>query len=178
MCEQFEKLGLFYLGRSRPSRRLARRPMCRSVSMNHSGDARRDYRHDRERQDWPGYRAARGSRHGRHPGIAIDPKGDLGNLLLTFPELSAAAFQPWVMAEDARGKGVSESDLAAAEAARWTSGLADWGQSGERIARLRAATDFAIYTPGSTAAVPLSILKSFAPRRRLCSTMRNCSENV
>ncbi len=94
------------------------------------------------------------------PVIAVDPKGDLGNLLLTFPELAPEDFRPWVNEDDARRKGVSVDQFAADEAAKWTRGLAEWGQDGARIGRLRAASDFAIYTPGSSAGLPLSILRS------------------
>jgi len=96
------------------------------------------------------------------PAILIDPKGDLANLLLTFPTLTGEAFLPWVNAEDAGRKGLSVPDYAAQQAGAWQKGLGDWGQSGERIQRLRDAADFAIYTPGSSAGVPVSILKSFA----------------
>mgnify|MGYP000010221471 CR=1 FL=1 len=96
------------------------------------------------------------------PVIAIDPKGDLGNLLLTFPGLSAAEFTPWVNPDDARRAGQTVDAFGEAEAARWTTGLADWGQDGARIARLRSAADFALYTPGSASGRPLSIVKSFA----------------
>ena len=99
------------------------------------------------------------------PAIVIDPKGDLGNLLLTFPQLRAEDFLEWVNPDEARRKGVSVEEFAAQQAALWSKGLAEWGQDGERIARLRAAADFAIYTPGSEAGLPLSILKSLeAPR--------------
>ena len=94
------------------------------------------------------------------PVIAVDPKGDLGNLLLTFPELAPQDFRPWVNEDDARRKGVSVDQFAADEAAKWTRGLAEWGQDGARIGRLRAASDFAIYTPGSSAGLPVSILRS------------------
>src|SRR5262245_33540925 len=86
------------------------------------------------------------------PAIMVDPKGDLGNLLLTFPGLTAAEFQPWVNEEDARKAGVSVADFAAREAETWKKGLADWGQDGDRIRRLRDAAEFAIYTPGRTRA--------------------------
>jgi hypothetical protein len=95
------------------------------------------------------------------PALVVDPKGDLANLLLTFPALSEAEFRPWVDPADARRTGVAESELAARSAQRWRNGLAEWGQGPERIARLRAAADFALYTPGSTAGAPLSILSSF-----------------
>ena len=96
------------------------------------------------------------------PVIAIDPKGDLGNLLLTFPELSAAEFRPWVDEDEARRAGQTADAFAAAEAERWRAGLAEWGQDGARIERLRNAAEFTIYTPGSRAGVPVSILSSFA----------------
>ncbi|MGH7381545.1 MAG: ATP-binding protein [Candidatus Methylomirabilales bacterium] len=96
------------------------------------------------------------------PALIIDPKGDLPNLLLTFPELRAENFAPWVNEDDARKKGLAVSAYAEQQAALWKKGLGEWGQSGERIRRLRDAADFAVYTPGSSAGLPVSILKSFA----------------
>jgi len=96
------------------------------------------------------------------PAIVIDPKGDLADLMLTFPELRGADFLPWINEEEARRKGVEPAAYAEAQAALWKKGLAEWGQDGERIKRLREAAEFAIYTPGSSAGIPLSILKSFA----------------
>lgn len=95
------------------------------------------------------------------PAIAIDPKGDLGNLLLTFPDLSPASFRPWVDPAEAARRGVTPDAFAEAQAEAWRTGLGRWGQDAARIARLRQAVDLAIYTPGSTAGLPLSILKSF-----------------
>lgn len=94
------------------------------------------------------------------PLIAIDPKGDIGNALLTFPNLSAEEFKPWVNADDARRKGVSVDDFATQQAQMWTKGLADWGQGAARIQKLRQTVDMAIYTPGSNAGLPVSILSS------------------
>jgi hypothetical protein len=96
------------------------------------------------------------------PVLMIDPKGDLPNLLLTFPELRPEDFAPWVDAEAARREGLAVDEYAARQAARWRTGLAEWGQDGERIRRLRAAADVAVYTPGSTAGLPVSILRSFS----------------
>ena len=96
------------------------------------------------------------------PAILIDPKGDLCNLLLTFPQLRGSDFLPWINLDDARQKGLAPQDYADQQAAMWKKGLESWGQSGERIQRLRDAADFVIYTPGSSAGVPVSILKSFA----------------
>lgn len=94
------------------------------------------------------------------PLIAIDPKGDLGNALLTFPNLSEAEFKPWVNADDARRQGISVDDFAQQQSGLWKKGLADWGQSPDRIRKLRETVDMAIYTPGSNAGLPVSILSS------------------
>jgi hypothetical protein len=96
------------------------------------------------------------------PALVIDPKGDLTNLLLTFPQLRGEDFAPWVNEDDARKKGLSTADYATEQAELWTKGLASWQQDGARIQRLREAAEFAIYTPGSNAGLPVSILKSFA----------------
>ena len=96
------------------------------------------------------------------PSLVIDPKGDLGNLLLTFPNLSASDFRPWIDEEDARRNGKSADQWAAAQADLWKKGLASWDQDGDRIKRLKDAADFAIYTPGSQSGLPLSIVRSFA----------------
>ena len=96
------------------------------------------------------------------PALIIDPKGDLGNLLLTFPQLSAAEFRPWINEDDARRKGMNPDAFAAAEAAKWAAGLAEWHQDAARIARLRNAADVVVYTPGSDAGIPVSVLRSFS----------------
>ncbi len=94
------------------------------------------------------------------PALIIDPKGDMGNLLLAFPDLAPASFEPWVSESDAERKGQSVAELAASTAELWQSGLAGWGLGPERIGALRDAADFTIYTPGSTAGVPLNIVGS------------------
>jgi prefoldin subunit 5 len=96
------------------------------------------------------------------PALVIDPKGDIGNLLLQFPDLRAEDFRPWINVDDAAREGMSPDAFAAAQAQAWKSGLEKWGQSGERIRRLQASAEFAIYTPGSNAGIPISLLKSFA----------------
>jgi Helicase HerA, central domain len=96
------------------------------------------------------------------PSIVIDPKGDLSNLLLTFPQLSGNDFLPWINEEDAKKKNLANSEYADQQAQLWKTGLNDWGQGGDRIQRLRDAADFVIYTPGSSAGISVSILKSFA----------------
>jgi hypothetical protein len=106
------------------------------------------------------------------PAIAIDPKGDIANLLLTFPELRSEDFRPWVDEGEAARKGKSVDEFAAATAETWRKGLGEWGQDGARIQRLRDAAEVAIYTPGSEAGRPLSVLRSFAapPAETLADT--------
>lgn len=104
------------------------------------------------------------------PAIAIDPKGDLGNLLLLFPDLSPSDFRPWIDEAEALRKGLSPDAFAAKTAETWRRGLSQWGQDPERIARLREKADMAIYTPGSRAGLPLTLLRSFgAPPQEIVS---------
>ena len=96
------------------------------------------------------------------PSIIIDPKGDLTNLLLTFPQLRGEDLAPWVQPEDAVKNNQTIGEYAQAQAQMWEKGLADWGQSKERIARLRSQVEMTIYTPGSTAGRQVSILRTLA----------------
>jgi hypothetical protein len=95
------------------------------------------------------------------PVIAIDPKGDLGNLLLTFPGLSPQEFRPWVDPAEAERRGLTIDETAAAIAETWRSGLSGAGITPDRVAALKAAADFVIFTPGSAAGIPVSVLQSF-----------------
>ncbi|MEL6892320.1 MAG: helicase HerA-like domain-containing protein, partial [Actinomycetota bacterium] len=94
------------------------------------------------------------------PVIAIDPKGDLTNLCLTFPDLAAADFRPWIDEAQAKAADKTPDQFAADQAALWTKGLGGWGLSGPDIGALRNGTDFTIYTPGSEAGVALNIVGS------------------
>ena len=96
------------------------------------------------------------------PAIIIDPKGDMANLLLTFPELKGRDFLPWVNPNDAKKQELTPEAFADKEASKWKAGIESWGQDGARIARLREAADYFVYTPGSTAGLPVSILQSFS----------------
>src|SRR3954469_26018833 len=151
--KDFEKLGVFYLGReSDPagkttgepvlydSRHLVTHALC--VGMTGSGKTGLCISVIEEA-------AIDGV-----PSILIDPKGDLANLLLTFPALRPEDFAPWVGEDEARRAGKTVADVAADQASKWSRGLAEWGEDGARIARLKASADFTVYTPGSTAGVP------------------------
>jgi Helicase HerA, central domain len=94
------------------------------------------------------------------PVLAIDPKGDLGNLLLLFDDLGPASFEPWIDPEAARRDGKDVKAAAAEAATAWTKGLAEWGLGASDIAALKRCHDAAIYTPGSRAGLALNILQS------------------
>ena len=97
------------------------------------------------------------------PVIAIDPKGDLGNLLLTFPALRASDFRPWIDESDATRHGRTPDEHAQWTADLWRDGLRQWGQGPQRIKSFANSVDRAIYTPGSRKGRPISVLQSFAP---------------
>ncbi len=159
--QDFEKLGLFYLGKTYDlkhrkvtselllyeSKHLTTHAVC--VGMTGSG------------KTGLGIGLLEEAAIDGIPVIAIDPKGDLGNLLLSFPELRPEDFLPWVDTDEAERRGLTVEQFAARTAEEWKEGLAEWGEDGARIARLRNAVDLAIYTPGSTAGLPLTVLRSF-----------------
>ncbi|MGH7658645.1 MAG: ATP-binding protein, partial [Gemmatimonadales bacterium] len=97
----------------------------------------------------------------RIPVLAIDPKGDLGNMLLTFPDLAPADFRPWIDEGEAARKGMTPEVYAESTATLWREGLSNWGQDGDRIRRFMDSADRVIYTPGSSSGVPLSVLSGF-----------------
>jgi len=94
------------------------------------------------------------------PAIVIDPKGDMTNLLLTFPDLLPSQFQPWVNVDDARRKGQTVEEYSETIAQTWANGLKEWGQGPERIRKLKESAEFVIYTPGSDAGIPVSVMQS------------------
>jgi hypothetical protein len=158
--ENFEKLGVFYLGRQKESKSAKAGPLLlydskdlltHAVCVGMTGSGKTGLCIGLlEEAALDGI-----------PTVVIDPKGDLANLLLTFPELKAEDFLPWINEDDARKKSLTPAQYAGQQAELWRKGLADWGQDGERIRRLRESADFVIYTPGSSAGVPVSILRSF-----------------
>lgn len=94
------------------------------------------------------------------PTLVIDPKGDLANVLLSFPELAPGDFLPWLEPDAAKREGITLEALADRTAKKWSDGLAASGQSGARIRRLHAAADMAVFTPGSRSGRPLAMLGS------------------
>ncbi len=110
------------------------------------------------------------------PAICIDPKGDLGNLMLAFPNLAASDFQEWIEPAEATRQGKPIEEIATETANRWRKGLNDWHQEADRIQRYRDSVDITIFTPGSNIGVPMTVLKSFdappAAVREDAETMR------
>ncbi len=104
------------------------------------------------------------------PALLIDPKGDLTNLCLTFPALQPGEFRPWINEGDAAKAGISPDEFAARQAELWSKGLADWGYGAEAVARLRAAAELTIYTPGSTAGVAMNLVGSLQPPEDMSDT--------
>src|SRR5690349_18364136 len=99
------------------------------------------------------------------PAIIIDPKGDITNLLLTFPDFRPEDFEPWVNVDDARRAGLDVKSFAADIAHKWQDGLASWGIVPDRLRWLKGIAKYSIYTPGSDAGLPISILASLAAPR-------------
>jgi hypothetical protein len=94
------------------------------------------------------------------PALLIDPKGDITNLLLHFPDLAPQDFQPWIDADQARREEKSVEQVATEISEIWSKGLAQWDIDPQRIAKVREAVDYAVYTPGSDSGIPVSILAS------------------
>jgi Helicase HerA, central domain len=95
------------------------------------------------------------------PAIVIDPKGDMANLALRFPDLKPEDFLPWIDPGEPLRRGSTPEDVARETASQWEQGIARWGQTKDRIRALVEAVEVAIYTPGSTAGRPLAALRGF-----------------
>lgn len=160
--QDFEKLGLFYLGKEidpstgKPgndlllyeSKNFTTHAVC--VGMTGSG------------KTGLGITILEEGGLDKIPAIIIDPKGDLSNIFLTFPNLSPEEFKPWVDVAEAERKGMNAEEYSKHIAKIWKDGLAAWGESEERIKNFRNSVDLAIYTPANNAGIPISIISSFA----------------
>ena len=162
MAADYEKLGAFYLGKEYDLAAGARQPglvlydskdlVTHAVCVGMTGSGKTGL----------GIGLIEEAAIDGVPVLAIDPKGDLANLLLTFPDLAPADFAPWVDPADATRHNLTADAFAVQQADLWKKGLAEWDEDGARIRRLRAAADFRVYTPGSRAGVPLALLNSLS----------------
>lgn len=165
----FEKLGIFYLGKIiqanakddyllLESKNLTTHAVC--LGMTGSG------------KTGLGITIIEEAAIDKIPSIVIDPKGDLSNLMLTFPDLSPEEFLPWIDQAEAERKGVTTEAYAKETATKWKNGLSEWGEGPDRIKNLRNSVDMTIYTPASNAGIPLSVLSSFEapPKDQLLDT--------
>ncbi len=177
--QDFEQLGYFYLGRQVlpegspgadtpllfPSAKLNTHALC--VGMTGSG------------KTGLGLGLLEEAAIDGIPALVIDPKGDMANLCLTFPQLSPEDFLPWVDGEEARLKGLTPEAYAQRLSAQWQEGIKAWGQSPDRIRLLRENADLTVYTPGSAAAEPLSMLDSLdAPPASLAQDFNSLNSLV
>ncbi len=163
MQTHYEKLGAFYLGRTYDLASAERRPdpilydskdlTTHAVIIGMTGSGKTGL----------GIGLLEEALIDRIPVIAIDPKGDLPNLLLQFPDLAPRDFEPWISPQDAAAQAMTVPQFAARQADAWCRGLAEWGQSPDRIARLKAAATCTVFTPGSRTGCPINVLRSFAP---------------
>ena len=161
MVPDYEKMGLLYLGRRQDPGTLAESPLlfknndltthAAIIGMTGSG------------KTGLGIGLIEEVAMDGVPCLVIDPKGDMGNLMLTFPDLSPASFAPWIDENEAARKGMDLPSYAAEVARTWKEGLASWGQDGGRIAALRRKAAFTLYTPGSRIGTPIALIGDFAP---------------
>ncbi|MEM8711747.1 MAG: ATP-binding protein, partial [Planctomycetota bacterium] len=175
----FEKLGAFYLGREvdpesgethpGPLLYVAKDLTTHAVIVGMSGSGKTGLGVGRR-----GEAASDGV-----PPIIVDPKGDMGNLALNFPQLRPEDFEPWIDEGAAQRAGKTVQEHAKGTAELWSGGLAKWGQNKARVKRLRQAAQVKIWTPGSSAGNPLTMLKSFdAPAQSVIDDAESLGDRV
>ena len=171
----YEKLGVFYLGREYDLEKKtsaddlvlydSKDLVTHAVVVGMTGSGKTGLCIDADRR----------GRHRRRPGDRHRPEGRPGEPAAHVSRPAARGLPPWVNEDDAARKGVTPDEYAAQQAERWKNGLADWGEDGARIQRLRDAADFAIYTPGSRRRPAGLGARARSPRRRRPSaTMPSC----
>jgi hypothetical protein len=154
---EYERLGIFYLGQSLTSAELllydSKDLLTHAVCLGMTGSGKTGLCLSLIEE----------AAIDRIPVIAIDPKGDISNLLLTFPDLNREEFLPWINEDEARRQGLSSEQFADNQAKLWRTGLQETFQSASRIKLLADSAEFLIYTPGSAAGLPVSVLSSLDP---------------
>lgn len=152
--EDIEKLGLFYLGTEPESKELvfidSKDLTTHAVILGMTGSGKTGL----------GITLLEEAAIDGVPALIIDPKGDMGNLCLSFPNMSGKDIAPWIDPIEAEKSGLSLSEYADKIASDWKKGIENSHQTVERIERFKSAADCVIYTPASRAGRPLSLLSS------------------
>ncbi len=97
------------------------------------------------------------------PCLILDPKGDMGNLLLNFPKFRGEDFAPWIDHAEAERAGLTPAQLAEKIAGRWKGGLEGAGIDADRMQQVVPGADIRILTPGSTAGLPVDLVGNLSP---------------
>jgi hypothetical protein len=98
------------------------------------------------------------------PVLAIDIKGDLPNLLLSFGSFDPAEMTPWVEPEPGDEDGIADPPIVADAIAQRRRGLIDAGIDEPELAMFAAKTHVRVVTPGSDAGEPLHLLSALERR--------------
>jgi hypothetical protein len=104
------------------------------------------------------------------PVVMVDVKGDLPNLLLTFPSLAPAEFAPWIDEAAAARAQTTPDGAAVAIAEQWRTWLASFGLGAADVAALGAAVAPRLLTPGTQAGEPLHVLSALEHASPLWAT--------
>jgi len=94
------------------------------------------------------------------PLLVIDLKGDMVNLLLSFPGLSGPEFEPWLPVDAVEGG--DRAAVAVEQAERWRKGLEGSGLGEQDLRAVRSGLRWRLLTPGAGAAAPLDILPALS----------------
>ena len=160
MKDLYEKMGLFYLGKDNydalilyKSKHLTTHAMM--IGMTGSG------------KTGLGIGLIEEAAIDNIPSIVIDPKGDMGNLCLAFPDFDSKEYEPWIDNSDVLSKETTKEALAQEKAQMWKDGLESSHQGAHRVKKF-ADVEKTIYTPGSSAGIGVNILGSFeAPSKEV-----------
>jgi hypothetical protein len=108
----------------------------------------------------------------RVPVLVIDIKGDLPNLLLSFPTFSPIVLEPWIEPHVSATDTLAPAEVAQKLAAESEQSLAAWSIGQPELAAYHKGTAMRVITPGSSAGEMLHVLSSLERRSDRCDTDR------